>query len=445
MKKTFFDEGTISVRRKTGGLRSVAQQNNFEEISAARPVASLKTLTCVFCKEGYSSVSAFDNHVRRHNCSGLQQNLPKQNWVKLRKWYRSGPEVKFPDVMNFSGDCVTEKIFTTWLSKIQHIPLISAQGWFSDIQDGYPASDFESLMLAHEKQQEFTKLIRLCLEDPGNDMDNCLEQKKAQLHLMKLVNGKFDKELLHDFLEASKFAMEEGYHNWIEFKTRVFLELGEENVPSLDIPCCICDKPNRPDDFLLCEEANCTSGLVGHWDCLGFECIPCRKWWCEQHRKDLGAGRGYDNFSDDFVDTEGQIDEEITEKIADPDRWHVSASTFLNLDLDKEHRISNHEDIPEEAFLQRRKKRKERDAGLQKPKPKRIKPQESSRDSAESTLETKLTAGEINGQPLRKLMEISEGKHEYFTKSNIRSLKSVTGIGKRTIFKLYQLFINQTD
>ena len=57
----------------------------------------------------------------------------------------------------------------------------------------------------------------------------------------------------------------------------------------------------------------------------------------------MGLDRAYDVFSDDFVDVDGDIPNEITEQIADPDRWDVSARKFLSLDLDVQHRNMEHE------------------------------------------------------------------------------------------------------
>ena len=57
----------------------------------------------------------------------------------------------------------------------------------------------------------------------------------------------------------------------------------------------------------------------------------------------MGLDRAYDVFSDDFVDVDGDISNEITEQIADPDRWDISARKFLSIDLDSQHRNEEHE------------------------------------------------------------------------------------------------------
>jgi len=53
-----------------------------------------------------------------------------------------------------------------------------------------------------------------------------------------------------------------------------------------DPPCCICGSRGRPEAFLLCENENCTSGLVGHFDCLGLSKIPENDWFCPIHQPD---------------------------------------------------------------------------------------------------------------------------------------------------------------
>merc|ERR1719195_819097 len=97
--------------------------------------------------------------MQRHQCSQLTRKLSKQSWLKLLDWYKN-KEAKFPDVINFSGGCVTEKLFSTWLNKNCGIPLESAAGWFSDIRDGFPAEDYESLTEAHDDQKQFTSYLQ---------------------------------------------------------------------------------------------------------------------------------------------------------------------------------------------------------------------------------------------------------------------------------------------
>jgi hypothetical protein len=43
-----------------------------------------------------------------------------------------------------------------------------------------------------------------------------------------------------------------------------------------ELPCFVCNKPHRPEDFVLCEV--CPRG--GHFDCLGLPAVPAGAWYC---------------------------------------------------------------------------------------------------------------------------------------------------------------------